>query len=297
MSSDDDLSAEMRQLPQGWHEISAAVKRLQEAIRSSLVTPEWQAFLANVNAAARAYNQFREQIADSLRPLQAFFAELARQEHLARLVESSGWLPHYTTPFSLLTETMDVTEINDAMANYYQRNLAEVETQFLEKVRAYDLDQQVVETLMEALACHRFGLHRSCVRLLFPEIERVACLEFYGGVRERRASLPGFSEAVMELPAGHILSFDFGAKLIAKLESHLYIQVKGAAAIAKASADPVPNRHAAIHGLVDYNTAQNSMNTLIMADFIFHLLSALKSLRQEVDEVKRLESDILQAEA
>lgn len=297
MSSHGDLSAEPGQLPQGWQEISAAVRRLQEAIRSSIATPEWQAFLANVSAAARAYNQFREQIADSLRPLQAFFAELARQEHLAHLVESSGWLPHYTTPFSLLTENMDVTEINNAIARHYQSNLAEVEMQFLEKVQAYDLDQQVVETFSEALACHRFGLHRACVRLLFPEIERVACMEFYGGVRESKASLPGFSQAVMQLPAGHILSFDFGAKLIAKLESHLYIQVKGAAAIAKAIADPVPNRHAAIHGLVDYSTAKNSMNTLIMADFIFHLLSALKSLRQEVDDVKGLESEVLQVKA
>ncbi len=41
--------------------------------------------------------------------------------------------------------------------------------------------------------------------------------------------------------------------------------------------DPVPNRHAAVHGLVSYSSMQNSLNTIFMADYIFQVISFLKN--------------------
>ena len=36
--------------------------------------------------------------------------------------------------------------------------------------------------------------------------------------------------------------------------------------------DDVPNRHAAIHGLVSYSTHKHSVNMIIIADYFFQIL-------------------------
>lgn len=44
---------------------------------------------------------------------------------------------------------------------------------------------------------------------------------------------------------------------------------------------PAPNRHAALHGFLPYDTAKNSINMLVMADFLFQVICALKAQQQE----------------
>lgn len=44
--------------------------------------------------------------------------------------------------------------------------------------------------------------------------------------------------------------------------------------------DPIPNRHAALHGLVVYSTRQNSLNVIFIGDYVFELISVLKELQQ-----------------
>lgn len=35
--------------------------------------------------------------------------------------------------------------------------------------------------------------------------------------------------------------------------------------------DPIPNRHATLHGLVVYSSQQNSLNSIFIADYIFRI--------------------------
>lgn len=44
--------------------------------------------------------------------------------------------------------------------------------------------------------------------------------------------------------------------------------------------DAVPNRHAAMHGLVVYSTPQNSLNMIFVADYIFQIISSFKESHQ-----------------
>jgi hypothetical protein len=58
-----------------------------------------------------------------------------------------------------------------------------------------------------------------------------------------------------------------------------------------------PNRHALLHGHASFSTIKDSVNTLFIADFMFHGIRALEALRQqglfEADkvEVARTESN------
>ena len=41
--------------------------------------------------------------------------------------------------------------------------------------------------------------------------------------------------------------------------------------------DPVPNRHAAMHGYVSYSSPQNSLNAIFVADYMFRLISSFRN--------------------
>ncbi|MEY9700163.1 hypothetical protein ABIE71_002906 [Bradyrhizobium diazoefficiens] len=40
--------------------------------------------------------------------------------------------------------------------------------------------------------------------------------------------------------------------------------------------ESIPNRHAASHGRIVYSRLKHSMNTIIMADYVFAVISAAK---------------------
>jgi hypothetical protein len=45
--------------------------------------------------------------------------ELARKAHRHLLFESAGWLPHYTTPFSLVEDDTDAAGLSAILNGYY----------------------------------------------------------------------------------------------------------------------------------------------------------------------------------
>lgn len=256
------------------------------------VASDWQ---RNSQAIAESIQSvgkvWRAAVQSSFAPFQHVFARIAEERKKAELVERTGWLPHYTTPFHLIdVETHSEAAAQTLIAAHYVESWDDVEAQFLENLDSYDIDDEAKATFKEALSAHRYGLFRAVPRTLFPEIERVACNEIYGGKRtifeETRkgkqkainiTSLPGISEAARDLPARELLSYEFGMQLFTKMEEHLYARVgDDAQQIAKFADDPVPNRHASLHGIISYGSNQSSLNALMMTDFMFHLISRVK---------------------
>lgn len=248
--------------------------------------------MVNIGAAAR---RMGEQMLAALTPTIELFREISAHIERSKRIEASGWLPHYTTPFAMILDGMMAEEISAVIEQHYRENWHEVESAFLRRLDASQLDEEAKATFKEALASHGHGHYRSVPRTLFPEIERVACVELYDGSRKYRkedaksgksreigiTSLPDFAAVVGELPVGHVLTTDYGYALYIKLEKHLYNAVKHPDEIAAAISDAVPNRHASLHGIVSYNTMQNSLNALIMTDFIFHLIGEIKMLSKD----------------
>jgi hypothetical protein len=242
---------------------------------------------------------WRAAVQSSFAPFQQVFARIAEERKKAELVERTGWLPHYTTPFHLIdVEAHDEAFVQALVTEHYADRWDAVEAQFLENLNAYSIDGEAKATFKEALDAHRHGLFRAVPRMLFPEIERVACNEIYGGKRtifeetpkgKQKAinitSLPGISEAARDLPAHELLSYEFGMQLFTKMEEHLYARVgDDAEQIARFANDAVPNRHASLHGIISYSSSQNSLNALMMADFMFHLISRVKQYVVDASE-------------
>lgn len=227
------------------------------------------------------------------------FDWLIEEGRKAKLVDNTGWLPHHTTPFDSLDESASQDEAAQAVANYYRDKWDEVEQAFVDQLERYNVDDEAKTTLKEALAAHRQGLFRVAPRLLFPEIERVCSEEFFEGKhlvqvttpKGKKTRLPitrlkEVREMMLRLPAGHLKAYAYSWQLFKKVESHLYEDVDETqeSEVQRYRADPVPNRHAALHGIVSYNTQQTSLNAIVMADFIFHMVSQLKKYAAAIEQ-------------
>jgi hypothetical protein len=218
-------------------------------------------------------------------PFRDVLAAMARDERKYGLVEAAGWLPHYTTPFDAIPAEADTEAVAAQLAAFYREEWPGVRKQMLSKLDACDVDDEAKDTFLEALDAHQSGFFRYAPRVLFPELERVVRDEFFpGDLNMRLASQPQLIDAVSSLPGVEVTnSFVAGLRLYKKLARHLYIRVVSPDALASVRADPVPNRHAALHGLAVYKTQQNSLNAIIMAEFAFHLVAQFKRYAREQD--------------
>lgn len=250
------------------------------------VDPLWAKWQAPETAAFCTINDKMLAWTNAFQGVQAAFEDPDLTVAKCKRIEEAGWLPHYTAPSEKVDELGDDIEALDAaLAGHYAQHWPEVEAAFLEHLDGYAVDDQAKGAFRQALHLHAQGAHTFCIRGLFPEIERIARLELHGGALLQIASLHGLRKAAGELgpwetdPGGWP-----GMRLYSKLAHHLYARVTTPEELAAVAQDPVPNRHAALHGLVSYSEAKNSINLLIMADFIFQVFTALKA---EVDDAEQ----------
>lgn len=254
------------------------LKKIREATDTRLFLPP---------AISLQFNTWNENLKSTLVPLAPVFKRLSEQAEKAQLVEQSGWLPHTTTPFHLIDGDKSADEIDDILSTYYTDEWPAVEATFHDHINNHAIDDEAKECLRETLQAHKAGLFRTVPRTLFPEIERVASIEFYDGKRKAKThdgktvgitSLPTIRYDIRNLPAGEVMNYDYGWQLFNKMEDHLYEKVgDDPDGIAKFEADAVPNRHASLHGIVSYTTAKSSLNALIMTDFLFHMMTRAKA--------------------
>jgi hypothetical protein len=213
-----------------------------------------------------------------MEPFRELFAELAVRERQYERVYDAGWLPHHTTPLSLISEHDDAQRIRDLLRAHYAADWEQVRACFEAELVKYDLDCEAKDCFREALDAHEGRRYRAPPKLLFPEIERVVREELYQGSVAKALT----SQEELRVAAGTLTPFELGKnsvgglRLYKKFEKHLYAHVKTPAEIARARVDPVPNRHACLHGVVVYSSMQASLNALIMTDFVFAIVNALK---------------------
>ena len=212
--------------------------------------------------------------------LAATARELVRHAHRAQALDEAGWLPHHSMPFDRVEECAgDADAIHRLLSRHYRERWSDVHGDIEAQLAEYDIDDEAKATFGEALNAHEAGFYRSVCRVLMPEIERVSRVELHGDRLDRITSQPLLRELVGRLPISAVEPGGFlGLNLFRRLSEHLYEHVDDEDSRRRFARDPVPNRHAAVHGLVVYSTMQNSLNAVFMADFIFQVISLLKRL-------------------
>lgn len=210
------------------------------------------------------------------------FRQLSELEVQKRALERIGLLPHRSMPASLLTE-QDDDVLRSSLQQHYTENWERISEGIRERVNSFDIDDEAKAVMAEALEAHRNGHYRSVCRLLLPEIERVARVELEGNRPGSVNMNKVMVEPALELPLDKTrLNGYFALLLFDHLADHLYVHVDEKNRL-KLQGDPVPNRHAAIHGMIVYRSFWNSLNVIFMTDFAFQLMAAIKEAQSQSD--------------
>jgi hypothetical protein len=287
----EEFTRPFTELQRQMDEFTRPLDDLREQLEKTLISHQ---LTSTVNLLNREIDRLATGIADAYSPLEGFFEELAIVEHQDRLLDKAGFLPHVTTPLQLIDECEnDAERLSDLLEQHYRENWPEVRNRFIARIDSYELDGEVKEIFSEALIAHEAGLYRLVCRGLFPEIERIARLELKDPVSTNtdvKESSSGNVIRFLQKIAGDMQMSDLepqgylGLRLFLRLTDHLYMTVRDDQ-LAALKADAVPNRHAAIHGLVVYQSFKNSLNTLFMTDYIMQIVRVIK-------KQKRLDSEV-----
>lgn len=230
----------------------------------------------SANSMQSAIRSILERVNTFTPEIQAFFEEIRQRNAQMALVERLGFLPNDYFPWEYLQEEVGEEALREQITQYYLENWDTIRDALQVQIEGYDIDPESKLTFSEALDAHGLGLYRTPPRLLFPEIERVIRIKFHDGNQSQvQASHRELREFIRKQPAGKIASVDYATSLLTKFLDDLYARVERDQEIVKAKADPVPNRHASLHGLVVYNTAVSSLNMIFMVAFIFEIFEVL----------------------
>ena len=214
----------------------------------------------------------------SLAPVVSLAGELGRLSRNAKLLDDAGWLPHHSTPFDVVDACQgDSGELRDRLTRYYQDRWPQVQQGIESRLIRYDVNEESKETFREVLEAHGAGLFRCIAPTLMLAIERVSRVDLHGGTFDPITSQHVLIAVVEQLPISSVEPRGFfGLALCKRLSDHLYEHCVDEQARDRFARDPVPNRHAAVHGHVAYSSMQHSLNMIFMAEFIFHVIGLAK---------------------
>lgn len=214
----------------------------------------------------------------SLGPVAEFSRKLKKLQRHNDVLDKSGWLPHHSTPFELVDACdNDPEALRRRLLRFYDERWPKVRQEIELRLADYELDDEAKATFREALDAHESGFYRCVCRVLPPEIERIARIDLQDHKNKKKSSQPELGKLAAKLPVTSIKPRGLrGLNLLLRLENHLYKTVRPDKDLHRFEQDPVPNRHAALHGLVAYSSMQNSLNSIFMTEYIFQVISALK---------------------
>ncbi len=154
-----------------------------------------------------------------------------------------------------------------------------IEQQVLANCRVVGVSSKSVLALDEAVTLHRLKHYRAVTRLVFPTLEQIVRSDVLGRRWGTDTLLRGLRERLNEvalqdhIPEARIAGF----KLFESLERHFFDRIESLTDLARFEASGIPNRHACVHGMIDYDTFQHSINSLIFADYIVRMVAVVRS--------------------
>ena len=139
------------------------------------------------------------------------------------------------------------------------------------------VDKDAKDAVHQALDAHENELYRLVTPALFAAIERAVRVSLYNdtvGHIPIKNQLVGF---VGNIPISLLPNGPLGFVGFTQLSHHLYETIVTDDARERFLDAAIPNRHAAIHGLVAYSTEKSSLNAIFVAVFVYQILMLKKS--------------------
>ena len=205
-----------------------------------------------------------------------YLEALVRWSRVVDATQSTGWLPHRSITVQYLEPYVEnVTLLEKAISNHYEENWDEIRCDIVSHLESYRIDDSTKEAFKEALDAHENGHYRSVCRVLFPELEKTIRARFTDGSIGQSISRKTVDSTINTADIRHlILDNPLNVVLFGKVAKHVYRNVDDSN-VSEIKVDDTPNRHAAMHGLVDYSRKKNSINMIVMADYMLQFFSSI----------------------
>ncbi len=256
------------------------------AVLSRKLEP-FQPFLQSMERISQAITPFLEEMA----PYIEYFA---RYSKFIESVRPTGWLPYHTVSIDCVEECGgDVSFLEAYLTNFYETNWENIQQDIEKRLDHYHIAEETKATFREVLSAHVIGHYRCVCRVLFPEIDREFRIHFFEDSAGSISSKKMLEKFNNQTTLRNVLPREaYGWILFNRLIHHLYEPVDDGNR-AHYENDYVPNRHASTHGLVSYSTFKHSMNMIIMADYIFQVLTSTAELRIGADRTPAVGEAVL----
>ncbi len=204
--------------------------------------------------------------------------QFARYNKFVDSVHASGWLPYHTVSIDYVEECGDdVSLLELRLASFYKDGWNIICSDIETRLEEYHLSEETKATFREAISAHNAGYYRCVAPVLFPVVDREFRIHFFEDRAGSISSRKMLKELANRKELGDLLPREaYGWILFGRLVHHLFEPVDESNR-ARYKQDSVPNRHASIHGLVPYSTFKHSVNMIVMADYIFQILTSRRA--------------------
>ena len=197
----------------------------------------------------------------------------------AQLASELGWVVHHSLPLDLLDNVHD-DDLDEAIMDHYRETWGHFRRETELDTHSYLVDQDTKETVIQVLHAHEYGLYRLVPRTLMAEIERVIRLQLRDKIVDSRLKVKEtILSEVDELPMSSFHDLTSSMMQYEALAEHLYERIKDEKDRSRFADSPIPNRHAAVHGLVPYSSEKSSLNSIFLMDFVLHTITQAKMAR------------------
>ena len=213
-------------------------------------------------------------------------ARILTAESATLQFENAGWFPHGTFPTEVFDESRSEAEIDRKVLSHYRENWIAVHESIENELSGYLINEREKSVLRQALQAHGSGLYDLVSPTLFSEVERVVRVHLHENKLGTISVGREVANRIAELPISALPDRLVGYVGFDLVSRHLYANIRTDDQRERFSNLSIPNRHAVIHGLVDYRPEKNSLNSIFYASYVIQLITAIK-----IRETKRLLAD------
>lgn len=222
--------------------------------------------------------RFSQAISPFVDAIAPYIEHFERYNKFISAVQLTGWLPYHTVSIDIVEECgADVALLDSRLTEFYEKNWKAIHQDIVTRLDRYQISREAKETFLEALSAHGTGHYRCVCRVLFPEIDREFRIHFFEDCAGLISSKKMLERLTSQEELENFLPQEaYGWILFDRLVHHLYEPVDDNNRT-QYEENYVPNRHASTHGLVSYSTFKHSINMIIMADYIFQILTSIEN--------------------
>lgn len=194
--------------------------------------------------------------------------QLFEAEVFAKVV-AAQWFVHESLPVEDIHFGHTEHDITDMFLDHFRENWEELVAASRDRLSQSPVNSVSKAVLLDAMRLHGLGHYRAVVRLVMPEFERLLKQET-GSRFFKNYMLKDYIADWAQAELGDTKEARSFGELI---NSHMFESIGSEQEVAVFASNKIPNRHAVIHGLVDYNGEQESINSILLFDTLISVFS------------------------